>query len=484
MHKNHKTPLRLAIALMVTALAVLCCEGPEPLVEHQIGVSVRTPEVENGKGSTFVSVKTEGKWTLSLEFEEGTDAWASLSAISGTGERNDVILSYEANDALKKRTLTIKARCGSNESECTVTQAAADHRPVPPADEEPEPPEEDPDNTEDPEPPAEDPEDPENPEDPEPPAEDPEDPENPEDPEPPAEDPVDPENPDDPEPPAEDPEPPTEDPEPPAEDPEPPVASNGPTWLELPAKDDPNLKYLSHSFKYNGREYRNYSFAWSQKDLVSLWVAYPLCRFYTNGNAGRTNQWAYDPLLGEDSSLPMGGYAGDYARGHLLMSNDRQVCFDANAQTFYGTNIAPQANRHNEGIWLSLENKVQTLAENADTAYVVSGVVVKGSTETTYDSAGKKMTVPVAFYKAVLMYDSDSTIDKWMACGFYTEHKEYPSSTKQSSVAMSIDELEKKLGMDFFVNLEAKVGKDKYETIEAKSPVSSSAYRKYWFPEE
>ena len=106
MHNNHKNPLRLVMALMVTALAVLCCEGPEPLVEHQIGVSVRTPEVENGKGSAFVSVKTEGKWTLSLEFEEGTDAWASLSAISGTGERNDVILSYEANDVLKKRTLT------------------------------------------------------------------------------------------------------------------------------------------------------------------------------------------------------------------------------------------------------------------------------------------------------------------------------------------------------------------------------------------
>ena len=43
-------------------------------------------------------------------------------------------------------------------------------------------------------------------------------------------------------------------------------------WLELPAMDDPGLGYYSHSFKMNGKTYRNYSFGWSQEDRVALWV--------------------------------------------------------------------------------------------------------------------------------------------------------------------------------------------------------------------
>ena len=388
--KKHKKIIRFLLMAVVTALAVWCCGEPSQPVDSSVSVSVRTPEVENKKGSTFVSVKTDGAWTLNLTFGDSQKAWAKLSAISGKGEQNGIILSYEANPGESERVLTVNARCGDEVASATLKQA---------------------------------------------------------------------------------------------EEPQPEQPSSDPKWLELPAKNNPDLKYLSHSFNYNGKQYRNYSFAWSQSDLVSLWVAYPLCNFYINGSVGRTEAWAYDPLLGDDSSLPQDGYGGRYDRGHLLMSSDRQVCYEANAQTYYGTNIAPQSNGHNTGIWLSLENKVKNLAQKADTAYVVSGVVVKGSKEYTYDSADMKMTVPVAFYKAVLVYDADSTIDKWMACGFYTEHKEYPSSTKHSSLAMSIDKLEKELGIDFFVNLEDKIGKDAYEAIESRSPTADK-YRKYWFPEE
>ena len=60
-------------------------------------------------------------------------------------------------------------------------------------------------------------------------------------------------------------------------------------WMELPVMDNPNLDYYTHSFMMDGKSYRNYSFGWSQKDRVALWVAYPLCKLYTNGSAGRTN---------------------------------------------------------------------------------------------------------------------------------------------------------------------------------------------------
>ena len=240
-------------------------------------------------------------------------------------------------------------------------------------------------------------------------------------------------------------------------------------WLELPAMDNPNLGYYTHSFKMNGKSYRNYSFGWSQKDRVALWVAYPLCRLYTNGSVGRTNAWALDPLLGEDSAAPFGGYAGSYARGHQLPSADRQCCYDANAQTFYGTNMTPQLNAHNEGIWSSLENKVRNIANGSDTTYVVTGVIVSASSRKERDSYNNSVTIPDAYFKALLRYSKSSTLGQWNAAAFYLEHRSYSGGIVKEH-SMSIDELEELTGFDFFANLPAKVGEAAAAKLEAADP--------------
>ena len=241
-------------------------------------------------------------------------------------------------------------------------------------------------------------------------------------------------------------------------------------WMELPAMDNEALDYLSHSFEFNGKIYRNYTFAWSQDDFVAWWVAYPLCGMYTNKTVNRTNSWAYDPLLGKGySSAPFGGYGGAYARGHQLPSADRLCCVEANAQTFYGTNITPQLNEHNERIWGELEGKVRTIANASDTTYVVTGCIVRGAKEYTTDSDGNRMPVPVAYYKALLRYGKNSTLGQWNAAAFYLEHRAYSESLgKQHS--MSIDRLEEILGIDLFVNLPAKVGAEQAAKIEAADP--------------
>lgn len=260
-----------------------------------------------------------------------------------------------------------------------------------------------------------------------------------------------------------------EEPEP--EEPDAPTDLEKAQWLELPAMTNTSLGYYSHSFKMDGKTYRNYTFGWSQKDRVALWVAYPLCKLYTNGNVGRTNAWALDPLLGDDSAAPFGGYCGDYARGHQLPSADRQCCYDANAQTFYGTNMTPQLNAHNEGIWSSLENKVRTIANSSDTTYVVTGVIVSASSRKEKDSYGNSVTVPDAYFKVLLRYSKSSTLGQWNAAAFYLEHKAYSGSvTKDHS--MSVDELEQITGFDFFANLPAKVGEATAAKIESTDPAN------------
>ena len=248
------------------------------------------------------------------------------------------------------------------------------------------------------------------------------------------------------------------------------------SWLELPAMNDSSLEYYSHSFSMNGKTYRNYTFGWSQNDLVALWVAYPLCSVYTNKKVSRSDAWAYDPLLGnKKSSAPFGGYGGNYARGHQIASADRLCCYEANAQTFYGTNMTPQLNEHNSGIWSNIENFVRNVANTSDTTYVVTGCVVKGSTKSTTDSDGKKMTVPTGYYKVLLRYSRSSTISTWAAMALYTDHKNY-SNTSISSLVMSVDALEQKLGMDFFVNLPAHLGQERAAALEAENPKNNKVW--------
>jgi DNA/RNA endonuclease G (NUC1) len=247
-------------------------------------------------------------------------------------------------------------------------------------------------------------------------------------------------------------------------------------WMELPAMDNTAYGYYSHSFTMSSKAYRNYTFAWSQKDHAAAWVAYPLCKTYTNKAVQRTDAWAYDPLLGSElSAAPFSGYAGDYARGHQLPSADRLCCREANEQTFYGTNIVPQLNEHNEGIWAGLEDHVRWVANDSDTTYVVTGCILKGATEFSTDSDGKKVTIPTAFFKALLRYEANASGNVWTGAAFYTDHKQY-SNHDFKAISMSIDELEQKTGYDFFVNLVDKIGADAAAAVEAQDPTKYSVW--------
>lgn len=403
---------KVAAAVMAACgLMLTSCDKPSVQNEEVFALSIKTNTVASGKGQQFVNVKCSGDWTLALVAETGEVDWARLSATSGTGNKSNVILSYDVNAGEQDRSLKIYLDNGSKSIFCELKQLGSGRHP-----------EDDPDtggdngsgdngsggngsggngsgNAD--------------------------------------------------------------------------LSATG--WLELPALDNPDLGYYAHHFKMNGKTYRNYSFGWSQKDRVALWVAYPLCKLYTNGSAGRTNAWALDPLLGEDSAAPFGGYAGDYARGHQLPSADRQCCYEANAQTFYGTNMTPQLNAHNEKIWADLEGKVRGYANTSDTTYVVTGVIVSPSSKKERDSYGQSVTIPDAYFKAILKYSKSSTLGAWNAAAFYLEHRAYSGSVSKEH-SMSIDELEEMTGIDFFVNLPAKIGEDQAAKLEAADPANSSVW--------
>ncbi len=261
------------------------------------------------------------------------------------------------------------------------------------------------------------------------------------------------------------------------DEPEPPVVQPGdvPGWMELPIVEG-GLEYHNNFFSMNGKRYRNYSYGWDKKALVAHWVAYPLCPLYL-GSQKRTDEWAYDPNVPQSQQpvLFRGFGGGGYDRGHQLPSADRTCCREANEQTFYFTNMTPQRGvNFNQKIWASFETRVRDWSRNADTLYVVTGCVVKGSTLTVRDNDRKSVTVPVGYFKALLWYSKSSTVTAqnagYRAAAFYLEHKDYSQTGIDRSMSMSVDELEEMVGMDFFPNLKTKAGAAIADRVEAADP--------------
>lgn len=252
-------------------------------------------------------------------------------------------------------------------------------------------------------------------------------------------------------------------------------------WMELPAIPN-GMDAFTHSMTVGSVSTRNYSFLWDYSNLVAPWVAYPLCKWNIGNNIKRTNAWGLDPLLpeGKQPVLFRGfseGNNGWYARGHQIPSADRLTSYESNSMTFYGTNMTPQIqDGFNGDIWATLEGKVRSWANSSDTLYVVTGCVIdypEGQTvKYALDNYGKKVTVPTAYYKVVLRYMKNSTVgySGYSACAVWLDHKVYSTKNIDSKYSMSVKDLEKKVGMDFFVNLPAVVGEEMAAKIESEDP--------------
>lgn len=252
-------------------------------------------------------------------------------------------------------------------------------------------------------------------------------------------------------------------------------------WMELPAIPE-GMDAFTHSMTVGSVSTRNYSFLWDYDNLVAPWVAYPLCKWNIGNNIKRTNVWGLDPLLpeGKQPVLYRGfskGNNGWYARGHQIPSADRLTSYESNSMTFYGTNMTPQIqDGFNGDIWATLEGKVRSWANSSDTLYVVTGCVIdypEGQTvKYALDNYGKKVSVPTAYYKVVLRYMKNSTVgySGYSACAVWLDHKVYSTKNIDSKYSMSVKDLEKKVGMDFFVNLPAVVGEEMAAKIESENP--------------
>ena len=212
------------------------------------------------------------------------------------------------------------------------------------------------------------------------------------------------------------------------------VATEG---LELPACRD-------RGFLVGNREGR-YTLCYDTACRQAGWVAYVLTRrdVRTKG-AKRRNAFRCDPevLARGWPSATDRDYAGSgFDRGHLLPSADRDGTARENGATFYLSNVSPQRPGLNRRMWRLLEEQVRRWADRYDSLYIVTGGELRGS----LPSIGAGVAVPERYYKALLTRSAGG----WHAVGFLIPNADDPPG-RFPDYAMSVDELEAELDMDFF----------------------------------
>ena len=207
-----------------------------------------------------------------------------------------------------------------------------------------------------------------------------------------------------------------------------------------------------------------YSLEWDNAKVANRWTCYTMHAGNMQKNVSRSNSFKEDPDV---ERCPTTSYSKDYSRGHLCPSADRLASREQNQQTFYMTNMQPQWQNHNGVLWERMEELVRDFATskcdyNCDTLYVVKaatisdvtldGEVQKGVYDFTCTSGSYQLPVPKYFYMAFLHYNK--ALNSYHAMAFWTIHQNVmDKNTYYGDYAISIDELERRTGIDFFCNL-------------------------------
>ena len=227
----------------------------------------------------------------------------------------------------------------------------------------------------------------------------------------------------------------------------------------------------------------NFSVEWDCDKKSQRWSAYTLHTGYS-GSYTRTSGYMNDNvnLSATDYYETDYYYGSGYDHGHICPNADRGFSYDANYQTFYLTNMQPQYRRFNgystsgsdsgEGLWVRLEGLVRkwTPTQKTDTLFVCKGGTIDGE-DKILTRIQDKLIVPKYFFMACLKKVFQNGKYQYVAIGFLAEHVNvWATNDNLGDYAVSIDELERFTGIDFFCNLP-----DDIET-----QVESSLVKKVW----
>ena len=181
------------------------------------------------------------------------------------------------------------------------------------------------------------------------------------------------------------------------------------------------------------------------KDLhIPNWVAWELTATEVSGTFPRDDNFRGDDNVIGSAEKWDYSYSG-YDRGHMAPAGDMKWSAKAMDESFYMTNMCPQAKSLNTGAWKRLEEKCRQWAEIDSAIIVICGPIV---TDPINEYIGdSKVAVPQRFFKVIL----SPYIENPRGIGFIMPNAKVPGGMQ--AAAVSIDEVERVTGYDFFSSL-------------------------------
>lgn len=192
------------------------------------------------------------------------------------------------------------------------------------------------------------------------------------------------------------------------------------------------------------KDYEGFRVSFNADNRTPNWVAWELLGSETEGEVGRTNKFWQDEEL-EGCPATDDYKRSGFDRGHMCPAADQKWSQTAMEDCFVLANICPQDHSLNSGAWKTLEDKERQWARRDSRIVIVAGPIYENSDTQRIGEAGVR--VPSAFFKVLLA----PALDKPRAIGFVYPNMTAPGNMQNYS--MTVDEVEKITGYDFFYNL-------------------------------
>lgn len=187
-----------------------------------------------------------------------------------------------------------------------------------------------------------------------------------------------------------------------------------------------------------------FSLSWNEGYELPSWVAYQLTPEQAKATGTFKEKFVEDPSVSTGSASPKDYKNAGFIIGQLVPPEDMFTSPKAVEETFLMSNTVPQKPSFNKYVWKNLEKLIREWAKEGNTLYIVTGPVLTDAPFGTF--GGNKISIATRYYKAVL----DVTGER--AIAFIIRSNIATGAPK--SFAISVDELEKITGIDFFPSLE------------------------------
>ena len=132
----------------------------------------------------------------------------------------------------------------------------------------------------------------------------------------------------------------------------------------------------------------------------------------------------------------------------MCPAGDNKWGYEPMRESFLLTNVCPQDQNLNSGDWNELESQCREWAKQYGELYIACGPILRKAKGRTIGK--NRVRVPEAFFKVVLCPSGTPK-----ALGFIYENK--PCNRPLSAYVVTVDEVERQTGLDFFPFLDKAV---------------------------